>query len=157
MTLSQAGLQGVLASATSKVFLKCLRITHSQADTLRLVNDKQDLVRADGTYERFPFDVQAPAQKQQSPPEIEINATSVDQRLLNEIRKLVGLRENAMIRFDVVLASQPDTIEYGPVDFEYRGVSTNGLTSIKIRAALLRGALDDTFPNQQFAPSNAEE
>lgn len=157
MALSQGALQAVLAQATSQVFLECLTITHSElAEPLRLVNDKKDLVRSVGIYNRFPFSVTAPAQTAERPPSLQFNATIVDQRLIIAIRSLAGLKEQAQIRYEVVRAETPDTVEFGPVDFEFSSASTNGLTSITIEATFLRGTLNDQFPGRLIAPSNAK-
>lgn len=154
MTLSQGALQAVLSSATEKVFLECLTITHSDIDTVRLVNDSQDLQRADGTYQHFPFKVSAATQTQDRPPSINITADAVDQRIVFALRQLAGKRERANIRFEVVLAETPDIIEFGPVDFEFDSLSGDSATQVTVRASFMKGALNDAFPSLQFAPSN---
>ena len=154
MPLSQAALQAVLSSATSKVFLETLKLTHSQMSTIRIVNDNQDLVRADGTYIQFPFSVVAPTQTDDRAPIIQFTATMVDQQIIQELRKLAGLREKAIITYEAVLADTPDVVEFGPVEFEFDSLSTNGLESITVEASFMRGLFDDAFPALQFAPNN---
>lgn len=154
MPLSQGALQAVLSSATSKVFLQCLTIEHPDITTLRLVNDTQDLVRSSGTFERFPFGVTASVQTEGKPPSIKIVADAVDQRVIRAVRNLAGKRERAKITYDIVLSESPDSIEFGPVAFEMEGVSGGSSTTITINASILKGALDDAFPKDQFTPSN---
>lgn len=155
MALSQNALQGVLASATSATFLETLTITHPDINTARLVNDRQNLTRSSGEYLRFPFTVTAPEQVPDRPPQIQINIDAVDQRTTKVIRQLAGKREQAKITYEIVLANTPDTVEFGPVVFDFDDASTDGLTKITIKASFLRGALNDLFPTPQFAPSNA--
>ena len=155
MALSQNALQAVLSSATEKTFLECLTIEHSNMDTLYLVNDKQDLTRSAATFVSFPFKVRSTAQAQDRSPDIEITATIVDQRVISGIRQLAGDRELAKITYEIVLADTPDTVEFGPITFDFAGMSTDGLTSAKIEASFLRGALDDAFPAKLFSPSNS--
>jgi len=155
MALSQGALQAVLASATEKVFLECLTITHSEIDTIRLVNDSVDLERSLDTFKRFPFQVSAATQSQDRPPAINITADAVDQRLVLALRSLAGKREVANIRYEVVLSETPDIVEFGPVDFGFDSVSGDSATKINVRASFLKGALNDAFPSRQFAPSNA--
>jgi len=155
MTLSQGALQAILASSTKKVFLECLKIEHSQITTRYLVNDTQDLVRSGTTYTRFPFEIQAMAQNAEKVPGIQIRASMVDQSLVNVVRTVVGLREKALITYDVVLSTSPDTIEYGPVTFVYAGANSDNLTQMSINALFLPGALNDAFPGDFFGPSNA--
>ena len=154
MALSQGALQAILASATEKVFLECLTITHSEIDTVRVVNDSQNLDRVEGTYTRFPFQVSAATQTQDRPPAINITADAVDQQIILALRQLAGKRELAKIRYEVVLADTPDTVEFGPVNFEFDSMSTDSATQVSVRASFLKGALNDAFPSKQFAPSN---
>lgn len=154
MALSQGALQAVLASATAKTFLECLTITHSQMATIQLVNDSVNLNRANGTYVAFPFSISAATQSQNRPPAIDITADAVDQRIITGLRQLAGSRERAAIRYEVVLADTPDTIEFGPVNFEFDAMSGNSATQITVRASFMKGALNDAFPALQFTPSN---
>jgi hypothetical protein len=51
MTLSQAGLQAVLAQETDECFLELLTIDHADmADPIQIVNDRQDLYRSGANY-----------------------------------------------------------------------------------------------------------
>ena len=154
MALSQGALQAVLASATEKVFLECLTITHSEIDTIRLVNDSVNLTRSIGEYFHFPFSVTAATQNQDTPPALNITADAVNQTLVLNLRQLAGKRENPKITYEIVLADSPDTIEFGPVEFEYEGISGDSSTQVTVRAGYLKGALNDAFPARQFAPSN---
>lgn len=155
MTLSQTGLQAVLAESTDEAYLQLLVIDHSDlSEPLRLVSDRQDLERDDGTYNRFPFQVQGPDQDQENPPEIQIRSDAVDQRVVEAVRQLQGKRERATITYTVVRASEPETPDFGPITFQYAGASTDGATRVTIEATFLKGALNDAFPAKQFAPSN---
>ena len=155
MSLSQAGLQAVLAQATSEVFLELITISHSEmGETLRLVNDNQDMNRLDGTYRRFPFRIRGMPQNPDRPPTIGITSDAVDQRVVQAVRTIAGSRERASITYEVVRADAPDDPEYGPVRFEFDSAQSDGATSIRIEASFLKGALDDAFPVGQFAPSN---
>lgn len=155
MTLSQDALQGVLASSTDQAFLQILKIEHSNlSESLKLVADNQDRDRLDGTYQRFPFQVQGPGQDSEKPPRIQITSDIVDRRVIQAIRSLSGLREKATITYSVIRPEAPDDPEYGPVVFEYADAKTDGATSFTIEATFLKGALQDAFPAMQFAPSN---
>jgi len=154
MALSQRALQAVLASATDKVFLECLKISHSEMTNIFLVNDTQDLIRSEAIFQRFPFKVSAATQNGDRPPAINITADAVDQRIVQGVRQLAGSRERAKIKYEIVLADQPDSIEFGPVEFEFDSMTGSSATQITLRASFLKGALNDAFPALQFAPSN---
>lgn len=154
MPLSQSALQAVLASATEKVFLECLTISHPDISTIRLVNDTQDLERTAGTFLRFPFQVSAATQVQDRPPAIDIQGDAVDQRIVQGLRELAGKRQRAEIVYEVVLADTSDSVEFGPVKFEFDSMTADSATRVTVRASFLKGALNDAFPAGQFAPSN---
>lgn len=155
MPLSQSALQAVLASATDKAFLECLRITHSDLNPLLLVNDTQNLNRSEGTFLRFPFRVSADVQGS-GPPAILIDADAVNQTLVIALRSLAGKKERAQITYDIVLADSPNTVEFGPMTFEFDSVSGSSATQVQVRASVIKGAFDDAFPAMQFSPSNAQ-
>lgn len=157
MPLTQPALQAVLSSATSQVFLQCLVISHPDIEDLYLVNNTEDIVRTESTFQRFPFSVSASTQSEQRPPSITISADAVDQRLITRARQLAGKRERAIIRYEIILASSPDSVEFGPVFFELDGINQGSDTDMTIRASILKGALDDAFPKGQFTPSNVSE
>jgi len=157
MPLTQSALQAVLSSATEKVFLECITISHPDIDTIRIVNDTQDLTRSSGTFFRFPFQVSAATQTQDRPPSIDITGDAVDQRIVQGLRELAGKRQKAEITYEIVLADTPDSIEFGPVKFEFDSMTADSATKVTVRASFLKGALNDAFPAGQFAPSNVSE
>jgi len=156
MPLSQDALQGLLASSTNIVYLECLTISHSNFTdgTLRLVNDRVDLIRASGTFVAFPFTITPPAQDSTQVPVLEIQADMVDQRIIYAIREVIGKRERPVISYEIVTASAPDTIEWGPVEFQFDSASTDGASIVKIRASFALGLLEDAFPTKLFSPGN---
>jgi len=105
-------------------------------------------------YLRFPFQVSAATQVQDRPPSIDITGDAVDQRIVQGLRQLAGKRQRAEIIYEVVLADTPDTVEFGPVRFEFDSMSADSATKVSVKASFLKGALNDAFPAGQFAPSN---
>ncbi len=156
MSLSEDALKGVLASATNVVYLECLTITHSDFSDgpLRLVNDREDLTRTAGEFIAFPFQIQAPAQSADQAPGIHVTADMVDQRILHAVRSIAGVRERATFKYEVVTKGTPNTVEWGPIDFTLDEVSTDGLSTIGLRASLSMGVLNDAFPHMIFSPGN---
>lgn len=157
MPLSQTALQAVLSSATDMVFLECLTVSHPEINTIRLVNNTENLTRSEGEFFRFPFEVSAATQVQDRPPSIDINADAVDQRVVQALREIAGKRTRAKITYEVVLADTPNSVEFGPVIFEFDTMSVDSATKVTVKASFLRGSLDDAFPAGQFAPSNVSK
>ncbi|HET8702044.1 MAG TPA: hypothetical protein VFL97_10315 [Nitrococcus sp.] len=56
--------------------------------------------------------------------------------------------------YEVVVASSPNTIEYGPVDFRADNVNIAS-AMVSLDLPFHSGFLNATFPAGQFAPSNA--
>lgn len=156
MALSQEALQSVLASNTDMVYLECLTISHSKFEggVLRLVNDRVDLTRSAGEFLAFPFTVTPPAQDSSQAPMLEIVADMVDQRVLKAVRLVIGDRERPAIVYEVVTAQNPNTIEWGPMEFTFDSASTDGDTNLKIRASFSLGLMEDAFPTKLFSPGN---
>lgn len=156
MALSQEALQGILASATDVIYLECLTISHSDLPDgpIRLVNDRHDMIRTAGTFLAFPFQVRPPSQSNDRSPTLDITADMVDQRIMLGLRPLVGSRERALITYEVVTAGQPNTVEWGPVEFSLDTLSTDGVETIKLRASFSLGLMADAFPKLLFTPGN---
>jgi len=156
MPLSQSALQGILASATSVVYLECLTISHSEivGGPIRIVNNGEDITRTAGVFMAFPFTVKPPAQAGDQSPTLEITVDVVDQRILMLLRALGGRREKALITYEVVTGASPNTIEWGPVTFQFDSMNSDGMTSMKIRASYSLSLLNDAFPTRLFSPGN---
>lgn len=53
--ISNAAARAILARSTDKVFLACLTVSHSSIGTIRIVNNREEVVRITGTYVPYPF------------------------------------------------------------------------------------------------------
>lgn len=151
MTLSATGLQAALAQWTDEVFLECLTITHPDITTIRVVNDRQDLTRSAGTFTAFPFRARLHARSEERIAEAEIVADNIDQRIVLALR---GLTDTAVVTYEVVLRDSPNTVEQGPFQFDVHGFSVDAQT-ISLRVGFALGFLNEAFPKDWFAPSNA--
>lgn len=153
MPLSANGLKAALAEWTEEVFLECLTFTHADLSTpLRLVNDLRPLTRAAGVFQAIPFQVQLHVRSEDSLAEANIRVDNVDQALIRELRAIVGRPE---VMYEVVMASSPNVVEYGPMNFEVMGFSTD-LESVSLQIAFSLGLLGTAYPKGYFSPSNAQ-
>jgi len=153
--LTQHEFTSDLAASTNRVYLDCLTITHSQIETIRIVNDAQSLARASGIYLGFPFEVKLPAQTSERPPQLEITIDIVDQRIMAAMRSLRGLREGADITIEIVPADAPNEIKFGPATFGFLDFKTDGVAVGTLTGAFMPGSLNDAYPRGRFSPSNA--
>lgn len=150
--VSQAALQGILAEETGEVFLATLKITHpDMATPIRVVHDKQDLVRADGTYIAFPFKLNLPTDSEDNIPKVSISIGNVDRQIIQSLRTL---ETPPNITLEVVLASSPNTVEVGPFDFELKRIQYDAFT-ITGELGYEEDFLDEPFPKDSFNPNTA--
>lgn len=144
-----------VASATSKQYAWCMRISHESIDTVRLVNQLANLEREDGTYLRFPFSPVPPEQTDQRPPEFEIDVDIVDQRIMKAIRPLRGLRAGALITMFRVWVEEPDNIIWGPAGYRFERFTTDTIAKGTLYGSYLKGAMDDAYPVGRISPASA--
>lgn len=147
----------MLAQETGEVFLCCLTISHPTLSApFYLVNDYNSLARtvngAPVSFEPFAFDVSLPNEQEDQLPQVSVTIDNIDNAILVAIRNIPG--ERPKIRLEVLLASQPDTIEAGPFDFSILNIN---YTDASIQGAI--GFEDDllntAFPADTYTPTNS--
>lgn len=120
-TLSLPALQGALAQETAEVYLVLVEINHPTLMTpLRFVNNNTSIVSNMNTYNPYAFEMRMPDDQEDKEPTAELRIDNVDRQLMDEVRSING---ELSMTVSVVLESSPDTIEWGPLDFDVRGVS----------------------------------
>lgn len=153
--LSEEGLRSLLSAQTGLVWLDCLTITHADlAETMRLVNDKQDLVRDAGTFTAFPFEVTFAADTEEKMPEVKIKADAVDRRIITALRGL-PVDDPPDIMIETVIASQPNTVEYGPLPLTVEAMAVTSASVVEITVGFNRFFLGEPFPAGRMTPSKA--
>lgn len=151
--LSTTALQSVLSQETGEVWLATLKIDHADMATpIRVVNNTEDIVRADGTYIAFAFDITIPGDTEEEVPEVRLKIDNVDRMIVDEIRSLVGPPD---VTLEIILASSPDTVEAGPFNFKLQDVSYNDLT-VSGRLGYETDILNEPFPAISFTPNTAQ-
>lgn len=151
--VSLAAMQAMFAPETEQVFLACLTISHpDMATPIRVVNDKQDLVRSAGTFIGYPFDAPLPNSQDDQLPQVQIRIDNVDPTILNQLRAL-DRDDDITVTLEIVMASSPDTVEAGPFDFTLKDTSFD-VASITGTLAY-EDILNEVFPKDTFTPTNA--
>lgn len=151
--VSQQALQALLAQATSEVFIPCLRIDHPAFDEpIRLAYNTETVHRADGDYLPYAFQIKLPDQLEDSIPSVQVIVDNTDLAVNDAIRTLVGAPD---VRFEVVLASSPDTIEAGPFDFKLQQATADADT-ISGALGLDADVFSQQFPGQNYSPVNSK-
>ncbi|CAB5220427.1 Domain of unknown function DUF1833 [uncultured Caudovirales phage] len=108
-SLSSRALSSAFAAQTDEVWLVLLTITHATLSTpLRFVNDYQSLTSRGNVYLAFPFEVEFPEQDPDSAGEARLTIDNIDRQIVNTIRAISSPPE---VKLEIILASQPDTVE----------------------------------------------
>ncbi len=137
------------AQATSEVFLVLLKIDHADLTSpTRIVNNTKDIVSGGDTFSAYPFEITLPDDDPERPPEVTVAIDNVAQDIIASLRSV-----GSPLSFDlsVVLASDPDTVEIGPLKLE--------MTAADWDAGVIRGRLaypellDQPYPADTFNPA----
>ncbi|WP_263418666.1 DUF1833 domain-containing protein [Terriglobus albidus] len=152
--LSPRALQSMLAEETEEVYLMCETLSHSSfEDDYRLVMNNECIQRAAGEFQPFAFQLNLPAEQDDSAPQVQQTIDAVDTEILNAIRTLpAGERVNAKV--EIVLASQPDTVEVGPIDFKILQADADA-SQVTATLGFDDDFLNASFPAVQYTPSNS--
>jgi hypothetical protein len=108
------------AQSTAEVWLILLTITHaSLSSPLRFVNNNEDIVSRGNTYAFFPFDIELPGEDADQPTKARLRIDNVSREIIKTIRSITT---PPTVSIEVILASQPDTVEVGYYDMSMRDV-----------------------------------
>lgn len=130
------GIAAANAQTTEEAWLMLLAIDHpSFTVPIRVARDKVDIVHGGNTYLAFPFDVKLPDEGQDSRAVGRIEVDDIGEfdnggqmETIGDIVKAIPVGENATVDLTVVLGSDPELIELGPMMFTLRNVHGDGLT-----------------------------
>lgn len=127
--LSTAALESAMAENTDEVWLVLLTIKHpnilDNGGELYFVNNMEDIVTAGPkTFIAFPFQIDLPGEDQDQPTVGRLRIDNVDRQIVSTLR---ALSTPPTVDIEVVLASQPDTVEVGFYDMTMRNATFDPL------------------------------
>jgi len=149
-SLSSAVLATIYARETSDAELALLTIEHAEmVSAVRLVRNQVDVTSRSNTYTAFPFDIQIPPEREGELPRVDLLIGYASQELIAAIRSVTT---PPTITFELILASDPDTVIAGPWVFSMRGTSYNAHS---IRSSLqYEPLLEEPYPVGRFTPTD---
>lgn len=150
-TLSTAAAASILAGNTSEVLLLCLTISGDGLDTLRAVNNTEPLVRTGGTWRPYPFDADLPEDSDNVSPTVTLRVENVDRQVIRALRTYEGVPQ---VTVELVLASDPDTVEIGPLEFSLLSAEWDELV-ITGQLGYEEDFLNQLVPSQTYTPVNS--
>lgn len=149
--VSASALQAMLSRETDKVFLVAMRITHPSFPTIRIVNNTQEVVKTDGTYQPFPFSIILPTEAEEAIPQVTVMFDNIDLMITRAIRTVEG-RPN--VAFEVILADTPNVIEAGPFNFALLSADYNAKT-VQCVLGFEEDILNQSVPKGLYTPVNS--
>lgn len=114
-SISEAALAAINAETTDEVFLVFAVIDHSTlSDPLRFVSGSDVAVTSDSVeYTPAPFGVAFPADGTDRLPRVTLTVPAVDSMVMEALTSII---DPPSCSLSMVLASDPDTVEFGPFD-----------------------------------------
>ena len=123
--LSTTAIRALTAQETGEIFLSLITITHEDlAAPLYFVNNTENITSRGVEFLGWPFEIALPDEREDALPTVQIRIDNVDRRIMEGIR---GLTTAPTVLLEVVLASAPDVIEAGPINFTLRCVEYDAL------------------------------
>jgi hypothetical protein len=138
----------LLSPQSADVALALLTISGTGMDTVRLVNNTEDVVSNGETFSAFPFEVEIPSEQPDKPQRVTLRLCAVDRQLIAQIRAASGCPD---VQLDVVLASDPDTSLRAPYQLKLRQA---GYEALVVEAELgYEEILQEKWPKWIFTTS----
>lgn len=123
--LSTAATRALTAEETEEVFLVLVKISHGDlVSAIRVVNNIEAIEHDGETYVGLPFEIELPDEGDR-PGEARLSVDNVDRRIVEAVRTI---STPPSVTIKVVLASQPDVIEYQLDGLTMRDVSYDAAT-----------------------------
>ena len=116
-------------------------------DTIRLVNNYEDIDSRGDTFMAYPFSLALPADTGEALPELLLTIDNVDQRLMKAIRELL---EPPEITFEMVLSSAPNVVER-TIDFLRADFVSYDAMGIQMRLRP-NNIMGRNFPSSKYLP-----
>jgi len=149
VALNKAAKIALFAPQTSKVFLTLLTIDHADLGApLRFVNDNVDVTSNGDLYSAFPFEVILPPERADELTVGRLRIDNIDRGITSTLRS-ISTAPSAAIQ--VVLSSDPDTVQLGPLNFTWR-IADYDVSTVEgdLRFEELLG---EPFPGDRVTPN----
>jgi hypothetical protein len=148
MTVSSTFKAALFGQQTGEALLVLLAIDHDDmASTLYVVNNTENITSNAQEYIAFPFETKLP-DFSQGIPKAQLTISNVDRQIVQTIRSITS---KPTVTLSVVLSSTPDTIEYGPLDFEMDNVQWN--VFVVTGTLSFENIHDEPYGGDRFTPN----
>lgn len=140
----------VMAQETGEVPLLLLTLDHADLSVpIRVVNNSKDIVSGGETFIAFPMEITLADDPEERMPQASISIDNVDRSIVTAVRTITSA---PTITIELILASDPDTIEASYDNFTMKSISYDSLTvtgTLTIEDFTL-----EPFPGGSMLPGN---
>ena len=127
MTLTADFIRAALAEQTGEVFVELLEIDLDDGtETLRIARNNEDVTSGGETYTACGFDMRLPDSTGEHVRGMDVKIDNVDRFLTEAIRTY----SSGTVTFQMVLASAPDNVQVGPIEFRITEAQVEAATAI---------------------------
>lgn len=116
--------QQLTAQDMSSAFLQLLTVEHA-GGILRYVDNPSNIVSLGRVFTAARFEMQDPTEGEDSPPVVNLQFETADTTILTILR---SDEEAPVVTIEYCLEDDPNTIEYGPMEFEVKQFTRSGNT-----------------------------
>lgn len=142
--------EAAFAPETGEAVLALLTMDHPNlSDPLRFTSDAQMTTSRGNDYLAYPFDIVLPSEEEEEVSSVQLQIDNVDREIVKQVRGLSGPLD---VTLEVVLASDPDNVQVGPIDFELSKVTYNRLV-VKGKLSF-ENLKQEAFPKDRFTPED---
>lgn len=129
--LSSAALESLFSESTDEVWLVLITFDHPDlAQPLRFVNNTESVTSNGNLFIAFPFEIELPLSDKEDVGEVRLRIDNIDRQIVTTLREL---ESPPTATIQVILASQPDTIE---IEFEGLTLRNAEFTALEVQASL---------------------
>lgn len=121
-------LTSMMAQESPDGYVILLTFTHpTLMDPIRVASSQLDFRSNNETYLACPFQVDAPADSAEAPPQVQLSIQNVDRRIVQAVRSIPPGAGEMAVTMAVVTERFPDTVEFGPFHFTMKSATYNRL------------------------------
>lgn len=107
-TFAYSVVSGMFAPQTDLAVLALLTIEHADIDTIRIVNNTEDVVSGGSTFTAFPFSVTLASETDDGPAAHKVMISNVSQEIVRAARTVAGATDPATVTIHFVAYDDPD-------------------------------------------------
>ena len=149
-SLSATAKQAIYAAETDEVFLMLLTINHDDLGSpIRVVNNWENITSNGNTFTAYPFYFELPGEDDENLSQVDLIITNVDKLLVSGVR---SISSPLSVALDIVLASDPDTVEAGTFNMKMRIVDYD--KDRLVGKCNFQDLLNEPYPAGTYTPAD---